>query len=79
QAPLSTRPPTGRFHRPRVVHSKEDGRNAKRPRGFPAGAIPTVDFLLHFFCRFVKKTGVKILVAADVTRLVRFRKTSCAR
>jgi hypothetical protein len=40
--------------------SAEDGcRNAKRPRGFPAGAIPTVDFLLHHFGRFVKKVGVK--------------------
>src|SRR5882757_11162923 len=36
----------------------------KRPRGFPAGAIPTVDFLLHDFGRFVKKTCVKTLVEA---------------
>ena len=34
-------------------------RNAKRPRGFPAGAIPTVDFLLHDFDRVVKKPRVK--------------------
>src|SRR4029077_2495328 len=31
----------------------------KRPRGFPAGAIPTVDFLLHHFALVVKKTAVK--------------------
>jgi hypothetical protein len=31
----------------------------KGPRGFPAGAIPTVDFLLHDFGRVVKKTRVK--------------------
>jgi hypothetical protein len=28
---------------------------------FPAGAIPTVDFLLHDFDRFVKKVRVKSL------------------
>src|SRR5712672_4050673 len=28
----------------------------KRPRGFPAGAIPTVDFLLHHPAASVKKT-----------------------
>src|SRR5712671_5648982 len=33
--------------------------NAKRPRGFPAGAIRTVDFLLHDLARIVKKVGVK--------------------
>jgi hypothetical protein len=33
--------------------------NAKRPRGFPAGAIPTVDFLLHHTTAFVKKMPVK--------------------
>jgi hypothetical protein len=33
--------------------------NAKRPRGFPAGAIPTVDFLLHHASAFVKKMPVK--------------------
>jgi hypothetical protein len=27
--------------------------------GFPAGAIPTVEFLLHDFGRVVKKVGVK--------------------
>jgi hypothetical protein len=35
------------------------GRNAKRPLGFPAGAIPTVDFLLYHLAPFVKKTRVK--------------------
>jgi hypothetical protein len=29
--------------------------------GVPAGAIPTVDFLLHDFGRFVKKVRVKSL------------------
>jgi len=33
--------------------------NAKRPRGFPAGAIPTVDFLLAHPATIVKKVGVK--------------------
>ncbi|HEY4747626.1 MAG TPA: hypothetical protein VIH38_08670, partial [Steroidobacteraceae bacterium] len=33
--------------------------NEKRPRGFPAGAIPTVDFLLHHLAAAVKKTAVK--------------------
>jgi len=33
--------------------------NAKRPRGFPAGAIPTVDFLLAHLATIVKKMGVK--------------------
>ena len=33
--------------------------DAKRPLGFPAGAIPTVDFLLHDFGAVVKKVGVK--------------------
>jgi hypothetical protein len=33
--------------------------NAKRPLGFPAGAIPTVDFLLYHPAPFVKKTRVK--------------------
>jgi hypothetical protein len=32
--------------------------NAKRPLGFPAGAIPTVDFLLYHFQAFVKKMRV---------------------
>jgi hypothetical protein len=36
--------------------------SAKRSRGFPADAIPTVDFLLHGFGWFVKKTRVKTLV-----------------
>jgi hypothetical protein len=27
--------------------------------GLPAGAIPTVDFLLHYIRRAVKKVGVK--------------------
>src|SRR3954464_12097018 len=31
----------------------------KRPRGFPAAAIPTVDFLLHHRAAAVKKTAVK--------------------
>jgi hypothetical protein len=39
--------------------------NAKRPLGFPAGAIPTVDFLLHEFGRAVKKVRVKSLDLAD--------------
>src|SRR4030081_3396868 len=34
-------------------------RNAKRPRGFPAGAIRTVDFLLHHGAAIVKKMAVK--------------------
>src|SRR5712671_4819820 len=38
--------------------------NAKRPLGFPAGAIPTVDFLLYHPVPFVKKTLVKTHVAA---------------
>jgi hypothetical protein len=33
--------------------------NAKRPLGFPAGAIPTVDFLLAHPATNVKKMGVK--------------------
>jgi hypothetical protein len=33
--------------------------NAKRPRGFPAGAIPTVDFLLARPAAIVKKMAVK--------------------
>jgi hypothetical protein len=33
--------------------------NAKRPLGFPAGAIPTVDFLLAHPATIVKKMGVK--------------------
>jgi hypothetical protein len=33
--------------------------NAKRPRGFPAGAIPTVDFLLAHPATIVKKMPVK--------------------
>jgi hypothetical protein len=33
--------------------------NAKRPLGFPAGAIPTVDFLLHHARAAVKKMPVK--------------------
>jgi hypothetical protein len=33
--------------------------NAKRPLGFPAGAIPTVDFLLHDLDVVVKKMRVK--------------------
>src|SRR5882757_2409084 len=39
-------------------------RNAKRPLGIPAGAIPTVDFLLYHRAPFVKKTLVKSHVAA---------------
>jgi hypothetical protein len=35
--------------------------NAKRPLGFPAGAIPTVDFLLAHPATIVKKMGVKTL------------------
>src|SRR5712675_391912 len=36
--------------------------NAKRPLGFPAGAIPTVDFLLYHLALIVKKVRVKTLV-----------------
>jgi hypothetical protein len=32
---------------------------AKSPPSFPAGANPTVDFLLHHPAQFVKKTRVK--------------------
>src|SRR4051794_34287475 len=44
--------------------------NAKRPRGFPAGAIPTVDFLLARSARVVKKMAVKTLdhVREKITR-----------
>jgi hypothetical protein len=44
------------------LHSKVDGRNAKRLLGFPAGAIPTVDFLLRDFGRVVKKMRVKVMI-----------------
>jgi hypothetical protein len=33
--------------------------NTKRPLSFPAGAIPTVDFLLYHLAAFVKKMRVK--------------------
>jgi hypothetical protein len=40
-------------------HALVRGTYAKRPLGLPAGAIPTVDFLLHQFGRLVKKMRVK--------------------
>src|SRR5882672_4292345 len=48
--------------------SKSHPSNAKRPLGFPAGAIPTVDFLLARLAAPVKKTGVKTLDAATTHR-----------
>jgi hypothetical protein len=44
-----------------VVNNNESARplSCKRPRGFPAGAIPIVDFLLYHFLAVVKKTPVK--------------------
>jgi hypothetical protein len=44
-----------------VVNNNESARplSCKRPHGFPAGAIPTVDFLLHHLAVAVKKMAVK--------------------
>jgi hypothetical protein len=47
--------------------------NAKRPRGFPAGAIPTVDFLLHHFGRVVKTVRVKSHHSAGSKYLAGYR------
>jgi hypothetical protein len=46
---------------------------AKSPLGFPAGAIPTVDFLLHHLAPDVKNTPVKTHDRADLTWLVKQR------
>jgi hypothetical protein len=43
--------------------------NAKRPLGFPAGAIPTVDFLLYHPTPIVKKRPVKTHDRVMVKRL----------
>jgi hypothetical protein len=41
--------------------------------GFPAGAIPTVDFLLHHLAAAVKKMAVKTQVRRSLhARLVNF-------
>ena len=50
--------------RPDKRHTALAPANGKRPLGFPAGAIPTVDFLLYHRAPFVKKTLVKSHVAA---------------
>src|SRR3977135_2324882 len=53
-----------------VVNNNESARplSCKRPRGFPAGAIPTVDFLLHHFAVAVKKMAVKTHDRRSFTR-----------
>jgi len=53
-----------------VVNNNESARplSCKRPRGFPAGAIPTVDFLLHHLAAVVKKTAVKTHDRRSFTR-----------